>query len=175
MKKILSMAVFMAGLTGLTYAQSTNTEVDKRDSNKREIRQDRKGRMHMRNHAGISNKTPEEIAQAKTERLDKELKFSDQQKKDVYAYHLTKAQEWKAKAEARKAEREARMKEMKADRQEFENLLTAEQKEVYKNKLAEKKQRFDKGSRRDQGREPRKGGKGNFKPVETTEQTTDQV
>ena len=39
MKKILSMAVFMAGLTGLTYAQSTNTEVDKRDSNKREIRQ----------------------------------------------------------------------------------------------------------------------------------------
>ncbi|WKK59778.1 hypothetical protein [Sphingobacterium sp. BN32] len=171
MKKLLSMAVFMAGLTGLTYAQSTNTEVENKDPKTKEVRQERNGRMHMKRHGDMMNKTPEQIAQAKTDRLDKELKFSDKQKKDVYAYHLSQAQEWKAKAEARKAERQARMNEMKADRQAFENLLTPEQKEIYKNKLAERKQRFDKAPRKEQ----RKGGKGNFKPVETTDQSTDKV
>ena len=171
MKKLLSMAVFMAGLTGLTYAQSTNTEVENKDPKTKEVRQERNGRMHMKRHGDMMNKTPEQIAQAKTDRLDKELKFSDKQKKDVYAYHLSQAQEWEAKAEARKAERQARMNEMKADRQAFENLLTPEQKEIYKNKLAERKQRFDKAPRKEQ----RKGGKGNFKPVETTNESTDKV
>lgn len=157
MKKILSLAVFVAGLTGMTYAQSI-------DTTKKEVRQERRhGRMHIKKQ-GMMNKTPEEIAQAKTDRMDKQLKFSEAQKKEVYAFHLNKAQAWKEEAAARKEERMARIQDMKADREAFEKMLTPEQKEIYKNKMADRRKEHMNQPKR----EMRKGGKGSFKPVEAS-------
>ena len=54
------------------------------------------------------------------------------------------------KSEERKADREARKNEMKAEREEFLKLLTPEQKETLKNKMAEnRKDGFKRGDRKD--------------------------
>ncbi len=144
MKKILTFAALFAGLS---FAASAQTQ----DSVKKEVRQEMKHRKQVRSGhkmGKMQSKTPEEIAKMKTERLDKELKFTDKQKQDIYAYNLDQAKKWKEKQEVRKADREARRTEMKAEREEFLKLLTPEQQETLKNKMAEnRKDRMDRGER----------------------------
>jgi len=126
MKKILSFAVLFAGLGFLASAQDS-TSIQKRDGKHR----NRVAQTH------FEKKSPEEIAKIRTERLDKELKFSDAQRKEVYAYNLDQANKFKERAEVQKKSREALRNEMKADRERFKNLLTPEQQKI----LAEKSEK----------------------------------
>jgi Spy/CpxP family protein refolding chaperone len=148
MKKILKFAALFAGLSFAASAQ----QQDSVKKDRAEVRQEMRHKKHMRGDrmGRMDNKTPEDIAKMKTDRLDKELKFTEDQKKDIYAYHLDQAKKWKAKSEERKADREARKNEMKAEREEFLKLLTPEQKETLKNKMAEnRKDGFKRGDRKD--------------------------
>src|SRR5690606_42021533 len=76
MKKALSLAVLFAGISLATFAQE-HKEIDKRL-----IKKERK---HPRMVKKMEKQTPEEIAKLKTERLDKQLKFTDAQRNEVYA------------------------------------------------------------------------------------------
>lgn len=128
MKKIVVFALTFLGISLASIAQ------EKVDSVKHT-----RGKKHPRSE--FINKTPEELAQMKTNRLDKDLKFTEAQKKEVYALNLKYAQEQKLRFEQRKKEMEARKQEMKAERENLFNILTPEQQEVMKNKIAN-----DKGS-----------------------------
>src|SRR5690606_42045440 len=97
MKKILSFAVLFAGLGFLASAQDS-TSIQKRDGKHR----NRAAQTH------FEKKSPEEIAKIRTERLDKELKFSDTQRKEVYAYNLDQANKFKERAEIQKKRSEER-------------------------------------------------------------------
>lgn len=162
MKKILTLAALFAGLSISAYAQDST-----RVQQKKEVRQEVKHRKHHRADR-LQKKTPEEIAQLKTDRLDKELKFTEAQKKEVYAYHLDQAKKWKVKHEEMQVERDARRKEMKAEREEFQKLLTPEQQEIMKNKMVEnRKDRFNRdGQRNFKDRQMKRKGMDRKMPVE---------
>ncbi len=123
MKKILSFAVLFAGLSFLASAQDDGT-IEKKDGRHR----------NKMTQTHFENKSPEEIAKTRTERLDKELKFTEAQRKDVYAYNLDQAKKFKQRADVQKKDREAMRSEMKADQERFKNILTPEQQKI----LAEK-------------------------------------
>ncbi|WP_312698051.1 hypothetical protein [Sphingobacterium mizutaii] len=173
MKKILTFAALFAGLS---FAASAQTQ-DSVKKDRSEVRQEMKHRKHVRGGdrmGKMMNKTPEEIAKMKTDRLDKELKFTDKQKQDVYTYNLDQAKKWKEKQETRKADREARKNEMKAERDEFMKLLTPEQQEILKNKMAEnRKGRMDRGDRSQHRQMKRRDM--DRKPVEKPAQETTSV
>lgn len=127
MKKILSVAVLLASMSLSTFAQQVPHKVNK-DSKRPPARE-------------MVNKSPEEVAKLRTERLDRELKFSDKQRKEVYAFHLKEAKEHKAKKDRAQKERQVTLKERKTSREKFEKILTPQQKEVLKNKLASREKR----------------------------------
>ncbi len=142
MKKALSIIAVLAGLSFSAFAQEVTNEPTKEVKNRKQNRTERKA------FKRAELKSPEEMAKFRTERLDKQLKFSESQKKQVYAFELEKSKKMHAKREAMKAERQARMKEFKAEHETFKNLLTPEQQEMYKNKLAEnRKHKFHRGGR----------------------------
>lgn len=173
MKKILTFAALFAGLSFAASAQ----QQDSVKKDRSEVRQEMKHRKHVRGGdrmGKMENKTPEDIAKMKTDRLDKELKLSEDQKKNIYAYHLDQAKKWKEKQEDRKADREARKNEMKAEREEFLKMLTPEQQEVLKNKMAEnRKERFDRGDRNNKRQMKRRDF--DRKPVEKPAEQTMNV
>lgn len=127
MKKILTLAVLFTGLSVASFAQ------DKSDSK----RIDRKGGKSFNKELG-ANKSPEDIAKIRTERLDKELKFTDKQRQEVYTYNLDQAKKLKQRSEIRKKERVAIQNEMKADRDRFKNLLTEDQQKIIKERMAKR-------------------------------------
>ncbi|TDS16227.1 hypothetical protein [Sphingobacterium paludis] len=129
MKKILSLAILFSGISLATFAQE-------QQSTERPVRKERK---HIRHQRSFENRNPEEIAKLKTERLDKELKFTDKQRNEVYSIQLEQAK--------RQVEHRAAMKEMqekwretsKGMHQEMASVLTAEQQELLKEKVEEGK------------------------------------
>ena len=125
MKKLLSLAILLSGFTFSTYAQE----------------QVKKGRINRpgKDKKEIVKKSPEEFAKKLTEILDKELKFTDKQRKEVYKLQLDQAQHMKAKREESRKLRESSRKELSAHRDKFENILTPAQKEIWKNKIAKNK------------------------------------
>ena len=90
-----------------------------------------------RKHDGLKNKNPEELARIKTDRLDQKLKFTDQQRKEVYAFHLKQAQDHKKIAAERKLYREKMRKQRVADHEKMMGLLTPEQQKTLKDSYAE--------------------------------------
>lgn len=163
MKKILTFAALFAGLSISAFAQ----QQDSVKKVKHEVRQEIKYKKNFRGDRSQS-KTPEEIAKMKTDRLDSQLKFTENQKKEVYAYQLNQANKWKVKQEARKADFEARKNEMKAEREAFMKLLTPEQQEQLKNKVAEsRKDRVGRGEKNFKQRQMKRKGM-DRKPVEDT-------
>ncbi|MGE8290789.1 MAG: hypothetical protein ACN6ON_03890 [Sphingobacterium sp.] len=90
-----------------------------------------------RKHDGLKNKNPEELAKIKTDRMDQKLKFTDQQRKEVYAFHLKQAQDHKKIAAERKLYREKMRKQRAADHEKMMGLLTPEQQEALKDSYAE--------------------------------------
>ncbi len=113
MKKILSLAVLMSGLVFTSMAQE----------GPRKGKDSRRGdsKMEMR------NKTPEQIAQMRTDRLDQKVKLTDKQKKEVYSLHLNEAKSHKKQSEVRNKQHDARKKEMQASREKLNKILTPEQ------------------------------------------------
>jgi len=173
MKKILTFAALFAGLSFAASAQ----QQDSVKKDRSEVRQEVKHRKHMRGDrmGRIDNKTPEEIAKMKTDRLDKELKFTEDQKKNIYSYHLDQAKKWKVKHEERKADREARKNEMKTEREQFLKLLTPEQQEALKNKMAQsRKDGFNRGDRNNKNRQFKRRDM-DRKPVEKQAEETVNV
>lgn len=120
MKKILSLAVLLSGISFATLAQeapkTTKSEV------KKEVRGDRKesGKKHK------ADQTPEEFAKSRTERLDKKVKLSDKQRKEVEAIFLAEAKESKP------ASKEEGMKRKEASMAKLNSVLTTEQQTILK-------------------------------------------
>ncbi|MEZ0453966.1 hypothetical protein ACR78Z_09800 [Sphingobacterium thalpophilum] len=90
-----------------------------------------------RKHDSLKNKTPEEVAKIKTDRMDQKLKFTDKQREEVYAFHLRQAQDHKKIAAERKLYREKMRKQRKADHEKMMSLLTPEQQQTLKDAYAE--------------------------------------
>lgn len=139
MKKVLSMAVLFLGLSAVTFAQERGKENVKRTDKKHVVKK----------HEGAV-KSPEELAKIRTERLDKTLKFTDKQRKEVYALNLEQAKKQHEHKEIRSKEMEARRKEMKANQEKFKNILTPEQQKILadnvKYKMENRREgRFNKG------------------------------
>jgi len=125
MKKLLSLVVLLSGLGVASYAQENQDPEVTRN----------KGKCEKMGHR-MANKSPEELAKIKTERLDKELKFTDEQRSQVYAIQLDEAKrqaESRAKmGELRKEQREA----MEENKEKMGEILTAEQQTQLKEKFA---------------------------------------
>lgn len=115
MKKILSVAILLSSISFATYAQQTP---------KKDTRSDRK-------RTELVDKTAEEIAKKRTDHIDKEVKLTEKQRKEVYALYL---QEAKAKIEAEeKASQTGQVvskNTKKGDNDEVHKLLTPEQQKV---------------------------------------------
>ncbi len=126
-----------------------------------------------RKHDGLKNKNPEELAKIKTDRMDQKLKFTDQQRKEVYAFHLKQAQDHKKIAAERKLYREKMRRQRAADHKKMMALLTPEQQKTLKDSYAENHKMHKEHWRKD--RQMRKGDfqKGvNEKTVDAEAKTT---
>lgn len=129
MKKLLSLAVLFAGISFATFAQEQ----------KEESRPTRKDGKHPRHEKRMENRSPEDIAKLKTERLDKELKFTDAQRNEVYKVQLDQAKRQVAhRADMKKLQDQWR-EEAKGSRQAMVKVLTPEQQELLKGKFAQGK------------------------------------
>ena len=126
MKKVLSFAVLFAGISLATFAQE----------NKDGQHAFKKGRKHHRMERKMDKRSAEEIAQFRTDRLDKSLKFTDAQRQEVYAVQLEQAQHAAKHREQMKAMAAERRSEMKASREKMKNILTEEQQKQLKDRYA---------------------------------------
>ena len=150
MKKTLSIVAILAGLSFSAVAQEV------KEVKKREVRQEVRNRKQVRDFKK-KDRSPEEIAKLKIERLDKVLKFTEKQKEEVYALELGKAKNRFAKREAMRIEMENQRKEMKENREAFDKILTPEQKELMKKEFAEnRRDRLNKGEEKFKHREFRR-------------------
>lgn len=136
MKKALSLAVLFAGISLATFAQEQN-------ETRRSPKKERKPRMEKK----MENHTPEQIAEAKTERLDKKLDFTEAQRAEVYAVQLEQAQRTVTqRKEMKKLHGDVR-EEMKGSHEKMEKILTPEQKEKLKETYAQNRKGKFKGSK----------------------------
>ena len=94
------------------------------------------------NKTAVERRTPEEIAKARTEMLDKKLELNQDQKEKVYAINLEQAKNREAfRQEAKEESRERLRKRREAFKESDEKLngvLTDGQKQKY-NELKEKR------------------------------------
>ncbi|HLS94467.1 hypothetical protein BC792_11464 [Sphingobacterium allocomposti] len=129
MKKTLFLAVLLGGFSLTTMAQESKVQ----DSDAK------KERRHVRHERKIAERSPEEIAKLKTDRLDETLKFTDAQRQEVYAIQLDQAKRQVAhRDEMRKLHSEWR-KEAKGSREKLHEVLTPEQQQLMKEKFADNK------------------------------------
>lgn len=125
MKKILSLAILFTGISVATFAQ------DKQQA-ERPVKQERK---HARQERRMENRTPEEMAQMKTDRLDQELRFTDAQRKEVYAIQLDQAKrQYAHRAEMKQLQQKWR-EETKVSQNKLSSVLSAEQQSLLKEKF----------------------------------------
>src|SRR5690606_15744338 len=87
----------------------------------------------------MEKQTPEEIAKLKTERLDKQLKFTDAQRNEVYAVQLEQAEKAAAHRSEMKTLQGKWREEMKGSQDKMKDILTAEQQEQMKERYAEQR------------------------------------
>lgn len=123
MKKILSLALLLSGIGFTALAQEGVKKNDHKGHDKKEI----------------LNKTAEEIAEFRTERLDKQLKLTDAQRKEVYALNLKEAKVKKEAAETHTKSESERLAAKKASLEQLNKILTPEQQKI----LAENKEKAD--------------------------------
>lgn len=100
-------------------------------------------RTSMHKHTGgrmqddFRSKTPEEVAKLKTDRMDQKLKFTDKQRKDIYAFNLKQAQDHQKIAVERKEHRAKMKKQRVAEHEKMMEILTPEQQKTLKDSYAE--------------------------------------
>jgi protein CpxP len=140
MKKLLSLALLLSGIGFGAFAQE---DIKKHSKDKKSyVRKEYVSK-------DMVKISPEQIAEKRTEQLDKQLKFSDSQRKEVFQLQLDQARKLKKQQEIRAKEREIARKERKEQREVFEKLLTPEQKSAWKEKLANRSEpEFKKGKER---------------------------
>lgn len=124
MKKILTIALLLSVFSFATMAQD--------------------GAMKGRNHGKHSDKkervqqSPEEIAKRRTDRLDKELKLTDSQRKEVYAIQLKDVKFKNQTKESRQKEHQNKKANRKASKEALNKILTPEQQQLMAEKTAKK-------------------------------------
>ena len=95
---------------------------------------------------GRNKKSPEEMAKQQTEWMKKELKLSAEQEHKIYNINLETVKKMRQMRERHSGNREAMQEEMKVTRRqkdkEMKEALTKEQYELYKKKLAERRNNF---------------------------------
>jgi periplasmic protein CpxP/Spy len=166
MKKImLSLALSGLMLTGFAQEKKdTKAEVKEIDAVMHGHRD--------RGHKDFKNKTPEEVAKIKTDRMDQKLKFTDKQREEVYAFHLKQAQDHKKIAAERKLYREKMRRQRKADHEKMMSLLTPEQQQTLKDAYAENRKTHSARWRKDKQMRSRDFKKENAEKVSEAEQKT---
>lgn len=129
MKKFLSLAIILSGISFGALAQEgiKKPNSDKKSYVRKEyVRKD------------MVKLSPEQIAEKRTEKLEKELSLTSKQRNDIYKLQLDQANKLKKQHEIRQKEREQARKERLAQREKFEKILTPEQKEIWKEKFAKR-------------------------------------
>ncbi len=137
MKKALSLAVLLAGISLATFAQ------EQKDTE----RSFKKERKHPRTEKKIADRTPEEIAKVKTEHLDKRLKFTDAQRTEVYAVQLEQAEQAATHRNEMKKLQSKWREEMKGSQVKLGEILTPEQQQQLKESYAQRRKDKFKGSK----------------------------
>lgn len=130
-KLILSLA--LSGLMLAGFAQEKKDVKPELKEMQTSLHKHRGGRMQ----DGFKNKTPEEVAKMKTDRMDQKLKFTDKQRKDIYAFNLKQAQDHQKMAAERKEHRAKMRKQRLAEREKMMGMLTPEQQKTLKDSYAE--------------------------------------
>ncbi len=131
MNKIVTMAMLFTGISLATFAQQNNALTDTTTHRNR----------HHRHGRFVENKKPDEIAKIKTERLNKELKFTDEQRAQVYALQLKDANKSAEYRDQMKAVRDSHRQEMKGSHDELQEILSVEQKQILNDKFKTHKKR----------------------------------
>ncbi|SEN96965.1 hypothetical protein SAMN05216436_12714 [bacterium A37T11] len=123
MKKMLLSVALIIGMGAAGFAQ----EADKKEH-------------------GHKPKSPEEMAQAQTNKLAEKLSLNDDQKKKVYALKLERskkfANEMKGKHEEMMGKRDEMLKDQQAEDEKLEQILTPAQKESYEKLKADRKEKI---------------------------------
>ena len=105
--------------------------------------------------------SPEQRAQAITDRMAEKLSLTDAQKKEIYQINLENTLKRHQEMEAQRSEREAKKAEMKAQEDKIKNVLTEDQRKQWEEiKLERKDQRRPGGQVHDRSeirRGPRRG------------------
>lgn len=125
MNKIITMGILSLGMC---LAASAQEKIGTDEAMKRDIKRPYHERV-------MENKNPEEIAKIKTERLDKELKFTDEQRAQIYAIQLEDARKSLEYRDQHKKLRESHRQEMKGSHEKLHKILTEEQKKALNEKF----------------------------------------
>lgn len=150
MKKLFILLGVLVGLSSVSFAQEQEGKKAKgKKSMKREWKKDF---------------SPEDMANKRTEHLDKIVSLSEEQKEQVYALTLENAQKAKERKDVTRKDREIMRQRFKAHQEAMNNILTAEQQELLKEqRVAARKDYQPRGKRNFEG-------KRNYrKPVKDTE------
>lgn len=132
MKKLM-LSIALSGLMLASFAQEKKDVKPETKEMRASTHKHKAGRMH----EGFKNKTPEEVAKIKTDRMDQKLKFTDKQRKDIYAFNLKQAKDHQKLAAERKEHRAKMKKARVAEHEKMLGLLTPEQQKVLKDSYAE--------------------------------------
>jgi periplasmic protein CpxP/Spy len=158
MKKLIAALSLSMLVAGSAYAQTTTTQ------------QDRKPRSEMRGAMqNKAQKSPEEMAQMKTDRMAQKLELNTSQKNQLQALNLRHAQETKAMRESHKAtgektaEQRTQMQEARKAshdkwQTELKGILSAEQFAKYEADKAEMKEKRGEGKKGHKGGDHKKRG-----------------
>ncbi|MDQ1152082.1 hypothetical protein [Sphingobacterium zeae] len=132
MKKLM-LSLALSGLMLAGFAQEKKDVKPELKEMQTSMRKHKSGRMQ----DGFKNKTPEEVAKMKTDRMDQKLKFTDKQRKDIYAFNLKQAQEHQKIAVERKEHRAKMKKQRVAEHEKMMEMLTPEQQKTLKDSYVE--------------------------------------
>lgn len=120
MKKVLSIALVLSGISFLSLAQESPMRG--------------KQSLRVKHQREIVQKSPEEIAKLRTDRMTKELSLTDNQRQEMYALQLNKAQKREQALVSAKKQREERRAEIIAEKEQMNSILTPEQQKLITDK-----------------------------------------
>ncbi|WP_312339126.1 hypothetical protein [Sphingobacterium sp.] len=132
MKKLM-LSLALSGLMFAGFAQEKKDVKPEMKEVQASMHKHKTGRMH----EGFKNKTPEEVAKMKTDRMDQKLKFTDKQRKDIYAFNLKQAKDHQKMAAEHKEYRAKIKKQRVAEHEKMMGMLTPEQQKTLKDSYAE--------------------------------------
>ena len=133
MKKLFLLLGVLVGLSSVSFAQEKEGKRAKGKKISREWKKDH---------------SPEDMAKKRTAHLDNIVNLSEEQKTQVYALTLENAQKVQGKKEEARKDREEMRQNFKAHQEAMNNILTAEQQELLKEKrFAARKDHQPRGKR----------------------------